>query len=135
MAGYGYLGFWDAERVEELGETFQWEIPHGHNLYLDVMLDGGLIALVLLLLLDITVIATAARLYRHTLDAAGLLVIGLLFFALVHGFGESIFKLTTFPTFALLTLMFGLLWEPRRPEAEIDETIATERSPREAVLV
>ncbi len=134
VLGYGYLGFWDAERVEDLGETFQWEIPHGHNLYLDVLLDGGVIGLFLLLLLDVTVVATAARRYQRTLDAGGLLVVGLLFFALVHGFGESIFKLTTFPTFALLTLIFGLLWEPRRGAEEREVESAADHCPREAVL-
>ena len=43
--GHGYLAFWDAEQVEYLSDLLKWEIPHGHNMYIDVLIDGGIVAL------------------------------------------------------------------------------------------
>jgi hypothetical protein len=47
IVGHGYLAYWDDEQVEYLSSTLRWEIPHGHNMYLVLTLDGGLIALAL----------------------------------------------------------------------------------------
>ena len=59
--GYGYLAFWDADRVEEFGDIFQWEIPHAHNMYLDVLLDGGAIGLMFFLIMMATALFVSSR--------------------------------------------------------------------------
>ena len=33
IMGYGYLAFWDKDRIEFLSDQLKWEIPHGHNMY------------------------------------------------------------------------------------------------------
>lgn len=63
--GYGYQSFWgigEASPAASLPEGFLQRTPHAHNGYLDVTLQGGLIALILFLALLMTVARWAGRL-------------------------------------------------------------------------
>lgn len=104
LTGHGYLAFWKKENIEMLSEMFGWEIPHGHNMYLDVMLDGGIAGLFLFVTFHLTTLLTAFKRYLFSRDAAVAFVFGMIAFALVHGFGESLFKLPTFLSFVIVTL-------------------------------
>lgn len=105
LVGHGYLAFWEKEKIDYLSALLQWEIPHGHNMYLDVTLDVGLIGLGLFLLMFIVSLYVTFRrvIVNHDRDVA--LVFGLLVFALIHGFAESLFKMPTFLSFMLVTLL------------------------------
>ncbi len=109
--GHGYLAYWDDEQVEYLSKTLKWEIPHGHNMYLDITLDAGLIGLGLFFLCLITALfstlGTASQSERQT----RVFVFGLIVCALVNGFAESLFKLPGFPFFVVLTLLVRCMWE------------------------
>ena len=104
LIGHGYLAFWDKEQIEILQDTLRWEVPHGHNIYIDWMLDVGLIGFFLFLLMFATAGITAF--YRATvlLDRHAMIVAGFLTFTFVHGFAESLFKLPTFLAFMVATL-------------------------------
>lgn len=105
LLGHGYLAFWEKEKIDYLSALLQWEIPHGHNMYLDVALDVGVIGLGLFLMIFIVSLYVTFRrvIANHDRDVA--LVFGLLVFALIHGFAESLFKMPTYLSFMLLTLL------------------------------
>lgn len=108
LVGHGYLAFWEKERIDYLSALLKWEIPHGHNMYLDVTLDGGLIGLSLFLLIFVVSLAVTFRRVIVNYDRDASLVFGMLIFALVHGLGESLFKLPTFLSFILVTLLMRI---------------------------
>ncbi len=128
LVGYGYLGFWDADRVEELADIFKWEIPHGHNMYLDIILDGGVLGLGLYLLFLVTGLVVAWRTYS-TNNAGAAFAFGLVAAVLVHGFAESLFKMPGFAGFILYSSLFRLLWVEKSPaEPKPDIPVSSEEA-------
>jgi exopolysaccharide production protein ExoQ len=118
MLGYGYLAYWDANRVEYLSDIFKWEIPHGHNAYLDVCLDVGVLGLGVCFVWLITALVESLSLYQSTNRIEYAIIFGLVVFAMVNGFGESLFKLPTFHLFALLCFMGSLVFAQPSYEQE-----------------
>lgn len=118
VVGYGYLAFWDSARVQYLSDTLGWEIPHGHNMYIDVLLDGGFVGLMLFLGFYLASMITIVDRYQIYGDAAVAFVFGMLVFALVHGIGESLFKLPTFLLFLLLVFSMRVGFLPRLRNGE-----------------
>lgn len=114
ILGYGYLAFWDSKKVESLSATFRWEIPHAHNLYLDVLLDGGIIGLTLVLLAILTAFVEATKLYSSEGRIEYAIIFGIFAYAVINGLAESIFKLPNFSLFVALTLCFSMLTEPMK---------------------
>ena len=112
MLGYGYLAFWDAKRVEYLSETFSWEIPHGHNMYLDITIDVGIIGAILFVSMLICALVATARLYTRTGKVEYAIVAGIFVCAMINGAGESLFKLPGFPLFVLVSTFIALMHEP-----------------------
>lgn len=114
--GYGYLAYWDKQQIEVLTDRLQWEIPHGHNMYLDVLLDGGIIALLLYIAVFLSALLITG--YRAVMfyDRDSILVFGFTVFAVVHGFAESLFKLPTFLLFMLLVLVLRIAFQPVEQE-------------------
>ena len=124
--GHGYLAYWNKRQIEEFGDRFHWEIPHGHNLYLDVMIDGGLLRLLLLLLLYGTI-------YRRTRLPGVAFALGLLSYCVIHGFGESLFKLPTFAAFSITVVVIRLsLWD--KSEESIHEKQLSPSAPDQHTL-
>lgn len=123
LFGYGYLAYWDKARIEFLTDQLQWEIPHGHNMYLDVLLDGGLIAFAIFLAIFASaLLVTGYRSIVHY-DRDSMLVFGFTVFALVHGLAESLFKLPTFLLFVLLVLVLRIAFQPvTQTDSTIDES-------------
>jgi O-antigen ligase len=111
LIGHGYLAYWDSKRVEYLSETFRWEIPHGHNLYLDTMLDIGILGLVVVIFTIFTAMYQALVIYWKTNQIEYGIAFGLFVYAMFNGFAESLFKLPNFPLFVLLACSFSMLFE------------------------
>lgn len=107
--GHGYLAYWDAKQVERLEDIFHWEIPHGHNLYLDMMLDVGVLGLVCLIVVIGCALIESVRRYSRTGLLEYGIVLGLIVYATVHGLAESLFKLPGFPMFVMVTCVCYLL--------------------------
>ena len=132
LVGHGYLAYWNKEQIEILKDSLGWEIPHGHNMYLDWLLDGGVIGLGLFLLMFGT--AAFVAFYRATfqLNRHAVFVFGFLMFAFVHGFAESLFKLPTFLAFMLvtLTLKMAMTVPAEKKSVETDQAA----TPRLALL-
>ncbi len=127
--GYGYLAYWDKERIEYLSDQLRWEIPHGHNMYLDVTLDGGYVGLgFFILILGFAWLLSAYQTIWY-LDRDMALVFGFLSFAIVHGFAESLFKLPTFLLFMLICLLLRMCFEPSRIKSNESDSGAMELAP------
>ena len=77
-------------------------------MYLDVLLDGGAIGLVLFLSSLLVALFVAFRRCVVNQDRQTGVVFGLLVFALIHGTAESLFKMPTFLTFMLMTLVLRM---------------------------
>jgi len=108
LLGHGYLAYWNKEQIEYLSDSFGWEIPHGHNMYLDVMIDGGVFGLALFLAILVSGLVVSLRNYRQFRKFGVAFVFGMIVFALVHGVGESLVKLHTFVGFMIVTSLIGL---------------------------
>ncbi len=108
LIGHGYLAYWEKDQIDYLSALLRWEIPHGHNMYLDVLLDGGAIGLVLFLSSLLVALFVAFRRCVVNQDRQTGVVFGLLVFALIHGTAESLFKMPTFLTFMLMTLVLRM---------------------------
>lgn len=115
--GHGYLAYWEKERIEYLSDILGWEIPHGHNMYLDLLLDGGVVGLSLFLFyLMVSLVVAFSRYLKHR-DIGVAFIFGMLLFSLIHGSGESLFKLPTFLLFIIVTCTLRLGMLPRGPIA------------------
>ncbi|QDU90005.1 O-Antigen ligase [Pirellulimonas nuda] len=121
ILGYGYLAFWDAERVEELSDLFSWEIPHGHNMYIDILLDGGTVGLALVVLLFAVGLVVTATRFLQTHDYASAFSFGVLLFCIANGFAESLFKLPGMGCFVVACLLLGHVWRREASEAPAAE--------------
>jgi len=118
--GYGYLAFWTAERVEDLSETFKWEIPHGHNMYLDTMLDVGWIGVTLLVFMLMAMLAEPTYLYSKTGKFSYAILTGIILSVVVNGCAESLFKLPGFPMFVVTTFCASMIFDNfNRSQAKI----------------
>jgi exopolysaccharide production protein ExoQ len=109
--GFGYLGYWDANRVDYLSDVFKWEIPHGHNVYLDVCLDIGIVGLFVYILWLLVALASCVRTYNKSSKIEYAATFGLVVFAMVNGIGESLFKLPTFAMFTMLCFLCSMIWQ------------------------
>ena len=124
--GYGYLAFWDAKRVEFLSQTFSWEIPHGHNMYLDITLDVGLVGAFLFVAMLVGALIQGALLYSRTNKVEYAIVVGIYICAMINGVGESLFKLPGLPLFTLVSTFIALLHDveqSRIGEVTIDKKL------------
>ena len=115
ITGHGYLAYWQKERIEILYDQLGWEIPHGHNMYLDLLIDGGVIGLSFFLLFLLTSLVVAFSRYLKYEDSGAAFVFGMLVFALIHGSAESLFKLPTFLLFVIVTITLRLGALPNAP--------------------
>ena len=106
--GHGYLAYWEKRQIEYLSDLFNWEIPHGHNMYLDILLDVGVVGLILFLLMLGTALFVSFQRYQQYREAGAAFAFGWLIFAVVHGFSESLFKLPTFLLFILVCCVLRL---------------------------
>jgi O-antigen ligase len=122
--GYGYLAFWTAERVEDLSETFKWEIPHGHNMFLDTMLDVGWIGVTILVLMLVAMLIEPTYLYSKTGNFSYAILTGIIVSVIVNGCAESLFKLPGFPMFVVTTFCISMIFD--NLDAETQKSSSTD---------
>lgn len=102
LLGYGYGSFWSAERIGYYSKRLLWEIPNGHNAYLDLVLNVGVVGLVLYLIWLIGFTLTGAGRFLQSGAPVDLFVVGLVAFAMVHSASESLFLAQGAPSWLLL---------------------------------
>ena len=100
LTGYGYGGFWSADRIEKISGDQGWVIEQSHSAYLDQLLALGIPgALMYVALLGGFLLLYIKRFYRG--DNASGAWAALLFFVVIHGFTESIDIMPMFTNFAI----------------------------------
>jgi O-antigen ligase len=108
LLGYGFNGFWTPERIQALTDSRGWMLGSGHSIYIDVMLDLGLIGAGLFLTVVGAAILRAYSLLRR--DDSGNLgfLFGFLVFFSAHGLLESIFISPGYPAFINMVVLSKL---------------------------
>jgi O-antigen ligase len=127
--GYGYGGFWNSENTFTYSEIFAWHIPHGHNSYLDLVLNIGIVGLGLYVVWYAATVGTAAARYERTGRSGILFGLCLCAFAVVHGITESKFPGTGIGGLALWIVMAMTAIE-RRETAPVRTLARSSDGPR-----
>ena len=101
VTGYGYDGFWYPRRGAIVGEAVGWPVQHAHSSYIDILLSGGVPAVVLLVLVLGSAIKRARALARKYSWAP--LCGAIILFGAIQGFLET-------SLLAPEVLLFPLCW-------------------------
>lgn len=103
LAGKGFGGFWVGDSAHNLWDTYTFRPNQGHNGYIDVFVDLGLIGLVILGGVIVAAFRNAWRTIGRN-DVFGSLQFAFLFMICLNNLGES----TIIKTSALLWFLFLL---------------------------
>jgi len=88
ILGFGYASFWISDHVVELWRRVDWTPTTGHNGYLDIFMDLGIVGFLALLLL-------LSQAYKNIMMVSdenrelGILKIALFFMVVIHNFTET----------------------------------------------
>ena len=138
VLGYGYASFWNEERSREVIDEQGWPISHAHSAYMDVLLEGGPIALVTYILILIVGVTLAVSYVRQSHNPAYTFFSTILLFCVLNGLLESVAvqrsQVTFIATLVLVTLAFRPHPQPRWYEAPAQaEGIDLTPEPEQAV--
>ncbi len=97
--GYGFGAFWTPAHLHEFASALFWDIPDAHSIYMDTLINIGLVGAGLLTAGIFLGIRECYLLYRTTGDPGHRFLFALMVCALFEGFGESGFIMATFYTF------------------------------------
>lgn len=124
--GFGFGGYWDPKRVADVSQAVDWPVPHAHSMYIDSMLQVGIPAMVLGVLL---VGLAAWRARRRDAECPGVgygFLTTVLIFPLLEGTLETI-QLTNWGTFIIFAALAStVFYRPypfeaaERAEAAVD---------------
>ncbi|MEM9185974.1 MAG: O-antigen ligase family protein [Planctomycetota bacterium] len=112
FVGYGYGAFWSARNIDDISREFYWHIPQGHSIYIDLILNLGVVGLLAFLAVMAAGLATAVARYSATGQAHYLFAASAVILAAVHGIAESKFFATGFPGLMLFGCFAGLALGP-----------------------
>jgi O-antigen ligase len=101
LLGYGFSAFWNAYRVNKIGNIIGWTPGIGHSNYLDQLLELGIIGLISYVLMLGGGIKCSFQNFVTTKNRGYLFAFSLLIFILFIGLLE-----TTIPYPSLLTFLF-----------------------------
>jgi exopolysaccharide production protein ExoQ len=91
VLGHGYGGFWTEERVVQFSYVRNWEFDHAHSIYLEAVLNIGVVGLCLGAVLLFVALRRASAAYRRTHDVGFQFAFVLLATAAIHGFLDTIY--------------------------------------------
>lgn len=109
--GSGYGAFWDSKMIQRNSEIFLWEITHAHSVFLEALLNLGIIGLAVYVTILVSTLLIAAKATLYTRKAEFQLVFTVTLFALIHGIAEASFYSLGFESYALLFLIYRLARE------------------------
>lgn len=113
LLGFGYGGFWSEQRAQEISDTFGWLIESSHSIYLETVLNLGVVGLGLLLWAMILGLATARRMCRVGGERDGAFVLSVLTLLMLDGLLSTLVVARGFVTFLLLMVLLELAREGR----------------------
>jgi len=105
LGGFGYGGFWTSETAEALSQRAHFALAEGHNAYLDIMLQLGVIGLALYLCCILGTLGIWISIARRSSSAQAAFAAALICYALNHHLAESAMIAPTFPTLILWAVM------------------------------
>jgi exopolysaccharide production protein ExoQ len=117
--GYGHGGFWHSLNTFEYSEKFSWHIPHGHNAYLDLVLNVGVVGLGLYLLWFLASAFAAVGNFEREGKNGDLFAVCLCVFAAVHGITESKFPGAGLGGFILYVVLAMTAVRRRAPQVRL----------------
>jgi exopolysaccharide production protein ExoQ len=91
VLGYGFNGFWTPERLMRISETQGWGLGSAHSIYIDLLLNLGLVGLFGFVMVIITAMLRARSALTQTGDRGYAFLLAFLVFYSLHGLLESIF--------------------------------------------
>jgi|GEM_PF-4511590 len=118
MLGYGLGGFWGTERVFEVSASQGWTVTHAHSMYLDQLLDLGIIGLFFVLFLLIKNYFHLLKLYLGKEGNSVELLLLLFSFFLIHGIFEAKFPLPSYVSFLAWCILGYLSFGSRQKNNE-----------------
>lgn len=89
LLGYGYQGFWTPKHVDAISYRIGWSPYAGHSVYIDLLLNLGIIGLLAYLLMQFVALGRAYCCFRKSANAGYAFIASLLSFYLLNGFLES----------------------------------------------
>ena len=102
LLGYGYDSFWSADHVATVSSEAQWPVNEAHSVYIDEILNEGLLGTLLFTFLIFACLLLASRRFlqgRNTEFGWAILFV----FILVHGISESILMpVISFPAYMIM---------------------------------
>jgi O-antigen ligase len=116
LAGFGYGGFWTKDMVAELDSRAHFKLAEGHNAFLDLLLECGVVGLFFYLW---ALFASGVALFsraRAQKSVAAAFGVSILMFAVIHHFAESGLLDVTFPSLMVWTAMAIAAFRAPMPE-------------------
>jgi exopolysaccharide production protein ExoQ len=108
-AGFGYEGFWGAgpesPSIRAGGPGFVAQMPHGHNGYIDVVLQTGFIGLTLIGCMFLAALHVAGRVARLSLGLSSFALSFLVFCLLYNLFESTFFRSFNIQHMMLMTVI------------------------------
>ncbi len=92
LLGYGFNGFWrgwDSEVSAYIWRTLQWDCPYGHNGFLDLMAELGVVGLAILIMSLTTAYLRGVRLLLITRSVEGVWPLMCLTFLVLYNLSEG----------------------------------------------
>ncbi len=107
--GHGYGAFWTTDQMQKLEGKLEWYPGHSHNVYMQTLLDVGLLGLVLFLALVLSCLGRARNLMRTTNDPTYRFVFGFLVAGFMDGLVEVSFVYPRGLGLLVAIVMFSLV--------------------------
>jgi exopolysaccharide production protein ExoQ len=105
FTGFGYGGFWTQETANALSQRAHFALAEGHNAYLDVMLQLGLVGLALYLCVVLGTLRIWIDIARRSASVPAAFAAAFICYALNHHVAESAMIAPTFPTLVLWSIV------------------------------
>lgn len=92
LTGYGFNAFWrdwDSPLTADVWRILAWECPYGHNGFMDLLVELGIIALIAFIVSYITAFIKGVNLLRSTRNIEGIWHLMFLTLMLIYNISES----------------------------------------------
>ncbi|MCA9241663.1 MAG: O-antigen ligase family protein [Planctomycetales bacterium] len=129
LLGSGYGAFWNADRVEYVSFSQGWNVSHGHSIYINSLLELGVIGIPLMAWIVFNALYYSYTDYKATRDSGRLFAFGMAVLAVLHGLVESHFSSRGIPFFVYIAILAYLTVSPVAPGAA-QRAVARERAPK-----
>ncbi|PWB82112.1 MAG: hypothetical protein C3F08_00445 [Candidatus Methylomirabilota bacterium] len=106
--GYGFNGFWTEERVMDVSKSQDWINFSGHSVYLDTVLNLGIVGLALLVAVLLSALSSGVRRVKRSPDVVSSFLVAVILLICIDGLLSSVVIESGFSMFLLLAGAFYL---------------------------